>query len=382
MYVERTRQSLGDNIAGSFFAAFFGFVFFVGAIYLEVWNEGRAVKDHQSLQAAARDIISVSPTALNPANEGKLLYMTGMVVTKQDLEDHDFDIKLRALRMIRKSAMYQWTEDSNSDTEKKAGGGSETVTTYTYSKQWDEDLIKSASFKRRSGHENPDSFKFPPHQYTAGDATIGAYCLSAKLLEEVPAVTAYVPPRDKDTANLPASAFYKIRVCDNGFYIGKDPALPAVGDEKVFFSYVPANRQYSLIAIQSQRTLTPFKGGGGTTFDLMEEGLVSSDKLLQGAESQSQVMTWALRVLGIFIMFIGLLLMAAPLSAVLSIIPFVGDIAGIGVFFLALGLSWSVSLIVVGFAWMLARPLLGYSLLGAAVLFLLLTFGRRAPGRK
>ncbi|MBS1996242.1 MAG: TMEM43 family protein [Cyanobacteria bacterium SZAS LIN-2] len=284
--------------------------------------------------------------------------------------------------MISKSAMDQWAEDSDSDTEKKVGGGSETVTTYTYSKQWDEDLIKSASFKRRSGHENPDSFKFPPRKYTAGDATIGAYRLSAKLLEEVPAITAYVPSRGKDTANLPASAVDKISLCDDGFYVGKNPALPAVGDEKVCFSYVPANRQYSLIGIQSQRSLTPFKGGGGTTFDLMEEGLVSSDRLLQGAESQSQVMTWVLRVLGIFIMFIGLLLMAAPLSAVLNIIPFVGDIAGIGVFFMALGLSWSISLIVVGFAWMLARPLLGYSLLGAAVLLLLLTLGRGAQGRK
>ncbi|MBS1999276.1 MAG: hypothetical protein JSS86_23275, partial [Cyanobacteria bacterium SZAS LIN-2] len=116
VYVERTRQSLGDNIVGSFFAAFFGLIFFVGAVYLEVWNEGRAVKDHQSLQAAARDIVSVSPAALNPANEGKLLYMTGMVVTKQDLEDPDFNNKLRALRMIRKSAMYQCAEDSDSYT--------------------------------------------------------------------------------------------------------------------------------------------------------------------------------------------------------------------------------------------------------------------------
>jgi len=375
VYVERSQQSLAGNIMGSIVASFFGLLIVVGSIYLEIWNEGRAVKDHQSLQTAARGLVSLSAANFDPSNEGKVIYMNGTVVTKKALIDPDFDIKLQALRIIRSTSMYQWTEDRESSTDKKVGGGSETVTTYTYEKEWQDKIVDSSSF-RESSHGNPKQFKFPERNFTADDATMGAYDLTPKLLDVIATSTPLTIAANVDTAKLPASNVCKITAAGDSFYAGADPLNPAIGDEKISFCYVPSNQVISLVGLQSGKSIQPFRAAGGTTFELVKTGEVSAADLFKGAETQNQIMTWCLRLLGVFLMFIGLLMMASPLSAVLNIIPFVGSVAEVGSFMLALGLSWTGSLLVIGFAWLAVRPMLGYALIGGAFLLLLLTVCR------
>ena len=51
--------------------------------------------------------------------------------------------------------MYQWKEHESRETRKKLGGGTETVTTYEYKKEWASGRIDSSSFKKTDGHESP-----------------------------------------------------------------------------------------------------------------------------------------------------------------------------------------------------------------------------------
>ena len=74
--------------------------------------------------------------------------------------------------------MYQWVEESKSETRKQLGGSEETVTTYSYHKEWNRREINSGSF-RQSGHDNPqkpiDDASFP-----VASATIGAFGVSGR----------------------------------------------------------------------------------------------------------------------------------------------------------------------------------------------------------
>jgi len=87
--------------------------------------------------------------------------------------DEDFGVSAQGVRLVREVEMYQWVENSKSETTTKMGGGEETVTTYSYAKEWQDRPVNSAEFKKPAGHENPSmdiegrSFQIPEGQMSA-----------------------------------------------------------------------------------------------------------------------------------------------------------------------------------------------------------------------
>ena len=59
-----------------------------------------------------------------------------MATTSEILVDPSFGVAQQAIHLERRVSMYQWRESRESKTEKKLGGGTETITTYSYSKGW------------------------------------------------------------------------------------------------------------------------------------------------------------------------------------------------------------------------------------------------------
>ncbi|MEP6565361.1 MAG: TMEM43 family protein, partial [Mesorhizobium sp.] len=119
------------------------------------WNEGRAVQTARSLAEGSGAVVSVGADSVDAANDGKLVHVSGPVTASDGLADPDFGIAAQGLRLSRTAEMYQWKEESKSETTKKLGGGEETVTTYSYSKVWDDSQIDSSDFKKPDGHQNP-----------------------------------------------------------------------------------------------------------------------------------------------------------------------------------------------------------------------------------
>ena len=81
--------------------------------------------------------------------------------------------------------MYQWVEDSKSETQKTLGGGEETVTTYTYKKEW----------RRATGaippiSSRPTSTRTPTCRSRASAslsrrATLGAFTVDGKAVADL-----------------------------------------------------------------------------------------------------------------------------------------------------------------------------------------------------
>lgn len=135
-YTEVTTQSWGSRIGGSFKGILVGVLMVVAAFVVLFWNEGRAVQTAKSLKEGAGAVVSVQAQTVDPANNGKLVHVSGTATTKETLRDGEFMVSAQGLRLRRVVQMYQWQERSRSETKKKLGGGTETVTTYTYSKIW------------------------------------------------------------------------------------------------------------------------------------------------------------------------------------------------------------------------------------------------------
>jgi len=356
-----TSQGWGSRLLESIKGVLVGGAFFLGSFPLLVWNEGRAVRTARSLEEGAGAVVSVPAERVDPGKEGKLVHMSGEATTTETLADPDFAVKAPALRLQRSVDMYQWKEETKSETRNKLGGGTETVKTYSYHKAWDDDAIDSSRFEHPEGHQNPAGKPFPNQEWTASAVTLGAFHLSS---EQVGRLDKFEPVALDPKATLPAAtaATAKAVAGQNLFYVGKDPANPAVGDARVAFKAVrPA--VVSLVARQVGGTFEGYHAKAGGTVDLLEYGQKSADAMFKAAQDANTTLTWILRGIGFFVMFLGLVMVFKPISVFGDVIPIVGTLLGAGLAVFAGAVAAALSLITIAISWLVFRPLMGIGLL-------------------
>jgi hypothetical protein len=82
------------------------------------------------------------------------------------------------------------------------------------------------------------------------------------------------------------------------------------------------------MAQQRGRTFSPYPVAGvsGETVELLHIGSHSAAAMLAAEQDSNAIIKWVLRAVGFFLMWFGLILTSAPLSAIANIIPFLGSI--------------------------------------------------------
>ncbi|WP_319521607.1 TMEM43 family protein [uncultured Desulfosarcina sp.] len=377
-FTEVSHTSWGGRIKTSFKGILFGLVLFLGAFPLLFWNEGRAVKRYQTLKEGEGAVVSVAPDRVDPANQGRLVHLSGTADTRETLTDSTFAVSQTALRLKRTVEMYQWKETKSTRTEKKAGGGEKKVTTYSYSRVWSSSLIRSSGFKRRSGHENPGSMPFPSQTRNATNVTVGAFKLSPALIQEI---DNWKPVSMDASSPVPAALGSRGMIHGDGYYRGDDPGNPAIGDVRITFKAVYPG-PVSLIAAQQGSSFAPYAAKTGGTISLLQTGTHSAVDMFKTAHFHNRLLTWGLRAGGMLMLFIGLTLLLKPLSVFADVIPFVGNIVAAGTGLIAFVLALFFGLMVMGVAWIFYRPVLGFSLMGAGTALVVWVIWRRKKASK
>ncbi len=369
-------QSWFSRIFESIKSVLFGLVLFVVAFPILYWNEGRAVRTARSLSEGLGAVVAVPAESVDTSKEGKLVHVSGAVKTAGSLVDDAFAVQADGVKLLRKVEMYQWTEEKKSETRKKVGGGSETVTTYDYHQAWKEGRVNSSEFQKPAGHENPDAPAYESKMFTADPVKVGAFTMSAAQVEKL--TNAVDLPVDAGAAaQIPGAAKGTMQVKEGKFYSGADPASPKLGETRVSYQVVkPAT--VSLVAVQAASTFAPYQAKAGDAILLVEEGTHTAAEMFKTARDRNAVFTWVLRAVGFFMMFLGLFMVFRPVAVVADILPLFGTFlsAGIGLFaFLGAAV---LSFITIAVAWVVVRPLLGVSLLvlAAGGLFWLVKVGR------
>ena len=365
-FTEVTNQSWFGRIKDTFFGAIFGVLLLGIAVAVLFWNEGRTVRREQALKEGAGVVVSVEADKVDAANEGKLVHLSGLADTQETLSDPEFNVSVKAIRLKRTVEMYQWQEQSKSETKKKLGGGTETVTTYTYSKAWRDSLVNSGSFKNPEGHQNPAVMQYQSTSANASAVTLGAFRLSPALISAITSFAAL--PKDA----LPAPSG-EIKAMPDGYYIGADPNAPAIGDYKISYSVVMPT-DVSVVAKQVKDTFEAYSAKSGDTIALLETGTHSAAEMFKTAQEENAMIKWALRVVGVIVMFIGCSMMVKPLSVLADVIPPLGSLVGFASGLAAFFVSATFSLMTISVAWIFYRPLLGIALLVGAVASFIVAF--------
>jgi len=370
-------QSWFSRIIESIKSVLVGLALFVVAFPVLFWNEGRAVQTAKSLDEGAGAVVSVPADSVDPGHEGKLVHVSGPVSTEGALTDPDLGVEAQGVKLVRQVEMYQWKEEEKSEKKKKLGGGEETVTTYTYSKNWSSDALDSSSFQEPGGHENPGSFPIQASTVVADPVEVGAFTLSAEQVGQLNEGEP-LPVTEAMLANVPEPLSSQVQVSGGRFYMGEDPAAPQVGDVRISFEVVkPAT--VSLVGVQTGQTFAPYQAQAGDTILLVDEGTHTSAEMFQSAQSANTVLTWIVRAGGFLMMFIGLLAVFKPISVFADVVPLVGTMLGAGLGVFSFLLSFALSILTIAIAWIFYRPLLGIVLLAVALagLFWLVSLGRK-----
>ena len=362
-FTEVSSQSWFGRIGGAFKGIVFGFFLFIVAFPLLFWNEGRAVRTYKTLKEGAHAVISVAADRVDPGNAGKLVHLTGTATTPEVLADPVFGVSANALKLKRVVEVYQWEETKKTETRKTLGGGTESVTTYSYAQTWSTRPVNSAEFKEPAGHENARTLAYDNFDVAAGSVTLGAFRLSSSLLGQINNFAALPVAAN---VRLPDALKDQVKPTGTGFYVGKAPQTPAIGDLRIQFMAI-APEVISVVSKQVADSFEPYSAKTGKTVELLETGVHSADEMFRTAQTHNQVLTWILRGVGFLLMLIGLAAIVNPLAVLVDIVPFLGSVVEAGVFFIAFCGAAVLSLLTIAVAWIVYRPLLGVGLIVVAV---------------
>lgn len=362
-YTATSNTGWFGRIGGAIKGIFIGIILIIVSFPVLFLNEGRAVKTQKTLEEGASSVVKVSAEAVDAKNEGKLVYLSGSATSEGTLSDDQFKVTSDALKLRRKVEFYQWKEEKKTETRKKLGGGEETVTTYDYVKKWSERPINSSNFHKSKEYQNPEP-ALSKAEWVKDSIKFEAFMLSPALARQIDNFSALKAPAP---AELPAEIVgKKLHKNGSGFYLGADPATPAIGDMRVSHEAAPPG-VVSVIAVQKGNAFIPFNAKAGGTIEMLSTGVVTAEAMFAEAHSSNRIITWVLRLFGVVMMFNGFSLLFRPLSVLADVVPFIGNIVGVGTGFVAFLLSVPLSLLVISMAWIFYRPMVGVPLAIAAV---------------
>ena len=364
-FTESSSQSIFGRLGDAIKGVLFGIVLIPVAIILLFWNEGRAVKTAASLKEGVAAVVGVTADAILPANEGKLIHVSGGATTADLVRDAAFGVSQNAIRLTRTVEMFQWQEQKKAETRKKLGGGTDTQTTYTYTQNWSDQPIRSSEFKQPEGHSNPTSMLGGTLVSAADHVTLGKFNLPPAIVGSMRGDQA-LPLSAADAENLPAELKAKVKCMGDSFYLGVDPTAPAIGDQRVKFTVLkPAT--FSVLARQTGQTLDAYPTKAGRAIQRVESGEIPADAMFQHAKSENTWLAWGLRLGGTLLMALGIGLLLRPLATMADVLPLLGDLVGVGTSFVALVVAVMASAVVIAVAWFAVRPLLSVALVAAAI---------------
>lgn len=314
-HTEVTKTSWGARLGGSLGGIFLGILLFLASFVLLFWNEGRV-----GLSETAKEAVPFDATILQQnAPEGQLVAASGELITEDSIGDGQFLQNGPYLSVRRNVEMYAWVETSSSKTETKLGGSQETVTTYDYEKKWVGSVPNSANFKVSEGHSNP-SKKYDSVANTAPTALVGVYNVDSSRLKMPGGQTLAL---SVDNTNLPADGEI---VQGKYIYVGGfSMDDPIVGDVRISFTVVPSGQTVTAFGKLSGDKIVPFVNKDGKT--LYEARTTGFEASVVAMEKEHTMSLWFLRVLGFFMMWVGLKMILAPLSVLLDVLPILGHVS-------------------------------------------------------
>lgn len=345
-----------------------GLVLLAVAFALLVWNENRTLHHMATTGEVRAHMKTVTASAVDPSNEGHLVFVSGQAQATMKLQDPKFCIGgLSALQFKREAEIFQWMEVK---TTPEVPAGTVATPTYDHVKNWSSSHHDTEKFTVKAIKEkNPPSDIVGQWKVQADRVNVGAFELASSIVKDYlnqwKALTAAqaVLPANGTCKDLTGKG-YVHRLSEHSLFLGKNvtnvtttivtPAKnatntttgkpivpapkpnittvwslkrnnattfdlnqPALGDVRVNFFYVPYS-DVSILAKQQGKGFAPFVTSKGDEIFFVRAGVWTAESILDDEDSSDAMTKWLLRVVGAAVIFGGLTTAAVPFSAFLG----------------------------------------------------------------
>ena len=379
-YQKVTTTSYGGRLKNALSGVGAGFIMLILGTVLLFWNEYRTLNTNKMLNEAQGKCIELGDIQqIDAEKNGKMIHASGSAATDDILTDNQFGISVNAIKLFRSVEFYQWVQHTQSETKDKVGGGQETIHTNTYSKEWVGKPEDSSTFEDPDyrGINNDVLLMVEDQTLKAQNVSFGAYVFPESLIDQMNDRQAFnieIPQEVIDQYEADFHRVYNVAASQsfmhpsgNVLYIGVNANNPTVGDVRITYEQVLPG-DVSILAVVNGNTFEEYTYSKKDNYSLLtlRDGIVSMDEMFASERAANKTMAWVLRLLGILLVFWGFKNIFNIITELLKVLPFLGNIANLGVNLVAGVLAFAWSLIVIAIAWLTARPLLGIILLAAA----------------
>lgn len=374
-----TTQGFGSRIIGAIVGVPVGILLIIGACLLLYWNEGRV--DYSKI---ASQSVPVQADRVDSSRNGKFVSVTGSL-SGQPLSDGSYLQPGSYVALQRIVEEYAWVEDQQTSSHNNLGGSQTSTTTYTYKQAWTDDPADASTFKYPDGHQNP---KKPLNDLLtrANNSKIGAYGFDPQTVKLPPlqdvtlssanvvlpvsmspaATTGTLPPGSDVSSAAPTPTILTNLSLSSPQYLfaGKgNLQTPQVGDVRISYKALASGVNATVFGQLNNGKLEAYTDSKNhTLYDLL---LGDRQTAIAGLHSQYVKEKWLFRAIGVGLIWIGLMMLLAPLNILLDFIPIAGAIGSGLTFVITLPLALVIggTVIVIGYtlhhllAMLLAVPL-------------------------
>ena len=362
------KQGFFGKLGNSFTGIIVGIILLFGGISLLWWNEHNNVKNIKDVKEMRDQVIDVSSSKIDEANEGKLIATNGKLNYNDSvMTDSTFNISAKTPVLSRTVEMYQWVEESKTEDD---------TTTYTYKKEWKDEIVDSTEFNSIKGHENPAYMAYESDKFvTDEDLKVGEFTLISSFKDLLSTDKNVVP---EEGIVLPEGYILFNKYITNS----ADMENPQVGDIRI--SYQKADyKDVSVLGKQVGDTIAEYTTKKNTNIKKIVKGTTNGTGMINEIESANKFMKWIYRFLGIFLIVIGISSILGPITTLIGYIPFVGKVVNsmIGVISFLVGLA--ISLVVIAISWFAARPIVAIVslVIAAALIFVFVKYVKKNKGK-
>jgi len=357
-FSQYNQPSLSREFQKTWLISIVGIVMLAIGCGILFWNEGRAVRTAAALEEGLRDVLIPETTdVVFDENNGALVIVRGKLNIEDSLKDEYYGISMPAVKMRKVVQVYQWRETEDTVSHQK-DDANHVERSYSYDTDWFDYHIDSSNFANTLGHHNPHLDSWPANSslVTNVRVKVGGFLLGTDLKGKF---TDFKP----FTSDFkPAHAEFKIYA---GLYYHSDNLWsPEVGDYRVQFSYAGRHGdEVTVVGRQSGREIRPYQTQAGEDILLLRPGHREVEEVFNSEHYNNRTTTWIYRPAGWLVSFLGLSCMSSLLEMFLDQHPLLRKIVSLSVTSLHFSVSISVTLFIIGIAWLFYRPLLAILLL-------------------
>ncbi len=357
-------SSWAGAIGESFKGMLFGLLMVPVVSLFLFLSEGGAIEMADALDQGRAAVREASATTVDPALEARLVHVTGPVTTGAPITD-SLGVTVSGLQLARSVEMFQWREERRTETV-----NGEKRTEIRYAKVWDGTAIDSSRFRPdATGPRRNPPMPLRSERLSAPDPKLGPYRLTPAVLAALPEGPA-LAPTPAILAAVEGALGRNATILNGAVLVGEAPSEPAIGDLRIRYT-LSAPATVTAVAGQFSGTLAPHKALNGQAVAILRPGAHSADAMFATAKAENDGQRWLFRAASLAFIFTGFFLIFRPLSALASVIPFLGGIVAAGTAVIAGALALAAVLLVIALAWLWYAPVFSILLIGGAVAALL-----------